>query len=112
MPARSATWVRGLAIVSTNTSRVAGVTAAATFDASVASTRLTSTPMPFKVCNRLLVLPNRNWLLTMWSPARSSDTSTPAIAAMPVENTAVARACSSRLSLASSAAPVGLPCRA
>jgi hypothetical protein len=99
-------------MVSTKTRRVAGVIAAATWRASVASTRLTSTPIACSVCKRLLVLPNRNWLLTMWSPAFSSATSTAAMAAMPVEKQAVPRACSSRLSLVSSAAPVGLPWRA
>ena len=65
MPARSATWVRGLAMVSTNTMRVSGRKAASTAEACVASTKLTDTPSPCKVCNRLLVLPKRNWLLTM-----------------------------------------------
>ncbi len=59
MPSRSATWVTGLATVSTNTSRVLSWIAAATLLVSVASTKLTSTPSSRKVLKRELVLPNR-----------------------------------------------------
>ena len=48
MPARSGTCVPGLAMVSTNTMRVAGVSASATAAADDASTRLTSNAQPLQ----------------------------------------------------------------
>ena len=65
MPARSVTCVRGLAMVSTNTSLVSGRSAAATASVLVASTKATSTPCTAKLRSRLLVLPNRKALETM-----------------------------------------------
>ncbi len=112
MPPRSATCVRGLAMVSTKTRRVFGWTASATACAEVASTKVTSTPRLRSVSNTLLVLPNRKALETTWSPARSSVENTAAIAAMPVAKQAVARPSSIMVILASSAAVVGLPWRA
>ena len=112
MASRSAICVRGLAIVSTNTSRVCGSSARSTSAASVASTRLTRPPSDASVCSRLAVLPNRNWLATMWSPCFSKASSTEAMAAMPVEKHTVPTPPSSRLTFCSSAWLVGLPWRA
>ena len=81
--ARSATCVRGLAIVSTKTSLVAGVSARWTLATSVASTNVTFAPCAASVLNWLTVLPNRNWLDTTWSPSRSSESIIAPIAAMP-----------------------------
>ena len=112
MPLRSVTWVRGLAMVSTNTSRVSGRSAAATASVWVASTKVTSTPCKPKVWNRLLVLPNRNALETKWSPLRSRANSNVPMAAMPVPKHTVATPCSMVLILVSSAVTVGLTWRA
>ena len=98
-------------MVSTNTRRVRGESARPTFAPSVASTKLTSTPCAASVPNRLAVLPNRNALATTWSPARSSDSIVAPIAAMPVAKATLATPSSIRVTLASSAAPVGLPWR-
>ena len=111
MRARSATWVRGLAIVSTNTSRVAGVSAASTLLTSVESTKVTLMPWASSVAKRLTVLPNRNRLDTTWSPSRSRASIVAPIAAMPVAKQALATPSSMPLTLVSSAAEVGLPCR-
>ena len=112
MPLRSATCVRGLAMVSTKTRRVFGCTASATACAEVASTNVTSTPMCRSVSNTLLVLPNRKALETTWSPARSRVENTATMPAMPVAKHAVAKPPSIMVILASSAAVVGLPWRA
>ena len=112
MPSRSAIWVRGLAIVSAKTIRVSGRKAAATFSATVASTSDTLQPRVSRVCSRLLVLPNRNWLATMWSPRFSSANSSEAMAPMPVAKHTVPTPPSSSVILLSSAWLVGLPCRA
>ena len=52
-------------MVSTKTNRVAGVSAASTARASVASTNATPRPCVASVANMLLVLPKRNALETM-----------------------------------------------
>ena len=111
MRARSATCVRGLAIVSTKMSLVAGVSARSTLATSVASTNAMSVPCATSVPNWLTVLPNRNWLDTTWSPLRSSASIIAPIAAMPVAKQTVATPSSIFVTLASSAAVVGLPCR-
>src|SRR4051794_13483017 len=61
---RSATWVRGFAMVSTNTGRVFGRNADSTAATDVASTNVTSMPWLAKLANRLFVLPNKNALET------------------------------------------------
>jgi hypothetical protein len=109
--ARSATCVRGLAIVSTNTMRVCGVNAASTASTLVASTKLTRSPWVASVLNMLFVLPNRNALETTWSSSRSSASRMAPIAAMPVLKQTVATPSSMRFTFSSSAAVVGLPCR-
>ena len=78
---------------------------------SVASTNVMSIPCETSVLNWLTVLPNRNWLTTTWSPLRSSESIIAPIAAMPVEKETVATPSSIFVTLASSAADVGLPCR-
>ena len=112
MASKSATCVRGLAMVSTKTSRVRGSSAASTCSTSVASTRLTRQPRVSIVCSRLLVLPNKNWLATMWSPCFNSANSIEAMAAMPVAKHTVPMPPSSRVTFCSSAWLVGLPWRA
>ena len=108
---KSATCVRGLAIVSTNTARVAGVSAASTWRTSVASTNVTGWPCASSVSSALVVLPNTNWLATMWSPRFSSARKIAPMAAMPVANVIVPTPPSIALTLASSAVDVGLPWR-
>ena len=72
---------------------------------------MTCIPCAASVLNRLTVLPNRNRLATTWSPARSSDSITAPIAAMPVAKETVATPSSIFVTFASSAAVVGLPWR-
>jgi hypothetical protein len=84
MRTRSATCTRGFAIVSTNTRRVAVVSAASTFATSVASTNDTGCPCASMVSSRLDVLPKTYWLETMWSPALSRAIAIAPIAAIPV----------------------------
>ena len=111
MRARSAICVRGLAMVSTKTMRVAGVKAASTLATAVASTKETSTPCPATVFHKLLVLPNKKDEETTWSPALSKACASAPIAAMPVAKHRVATPSSMRLILSSSADTVGLPWR-
>ena len=93
--------------------RVAGVIAR--LDLRRRRSRRRTTPAcraPPACSNRLDVLPNRNWLATTWSPPLSSASMIAPIAAMPVAKRDGARRRSSiALTLASSAADVGLPCR-
>jgi hypothetical protein len=111
MRARSAIWVRGLAIVSTKTRRVSGRSAAATLATSVALTNVIGIPWAASVPNRLLVLPNRKWLATTWSPSRSSASRAAPIAAIPVAKQTVATPSSMAVTFASRAADVGFPWR-
>ena len=103
--------MRGLAIVSTKTIRVAGVSARSTLATSVASTYVTRVPCAASVPSWLTVLPNRNRLATTWSPSRSSDSIAAPIAAMPVAKHTVATPSSIFVTFDSSAAVVGLPWR-
>jgi hypothetical protein len=98
-------------MVSVNTRRVSGRMAAATCATSVASTSVTGQPSVSSVCIRLLELPNRKALETTWSPFFSSDHSTAAMAAMPLENDTVPVPSSIIVTLRSSACSVGLPWR-
>ncbi|MNT68578.1 hypothetical protein D3C72_2068230 [compost metagenome] len=98
-------------MVSTNTMRVLGRSAAATLAASVTSTVVTSMPRSARVPSTLLVLPNTNWLATKWSPALSKVKNTAQMPAMPVENAMVPSPRSICVILASSAAVVGVPWR-
>ena len=66
-------------------------------------------PWAANVPKRLLVLPNRKWLETTWSPDFNSDSIAAAIAAMPVEKHTVPAPSSMALTFASKAAVVGLP---
>ena len=92
MRARSATCVRGLAIVSTNTRRVAGVSARSTLATSVASTNVMSVPCAASVPNRLTVLPNRNWLVDDVIAFAQQRQHRAPIAAMPVAKQTVRHA--------------------
>ena len=98
-------------MVSTKTMRVAGVRASSTLAASVASTNDTAWPCASSVSRRLDVLPKTYWLDTTWSPDLRSAIMIAPMAAMPVANVTVPTPPSIAVTLASSAAEVGLPWR-
>ena len=98
-------------MVSTKTNLVFSVTASITASTDVASTKSMSMLLLVNVLNRLFVLPNRNELEIMWSPARKRENSEVPMAAIPVAKQAVAMPFSIAEILFSSAVTVGLTCR-